>query len=57
MIAYDEDARVSLIVAAVWAVGLGIGWQLLKKRNPQITTRTPETASESRTPESVGESR
>ncbi|WP_455353503.1 amino acid permease [Streptomyces sp. SYSU K217416] len=48
MIAYDKDARVSLIVAAVWAVGLAIGWAVLKSRNPQIAERTPEYESVSK---------
>ncbi|MFE4827095.1 amino acid permease [Streptomyces sp. NPDC056672] len=39
LIAYDEDARVCLYVAAVWAVGLAGGWQFLKRRNPAITER------------------
>ena len=47
MIAYDKDARVCLYVAAVWAVGLGIGWRVLKSRNPQIADREPEYAKAS----------
>ncbi|MGW3988276.1 amino acid permease [Streptomyces sp. NPDC004830] len=39
MIAYDKDARVCLYVAAGWAVALGIGWAVLKRRNPQLTER------------------
>ncbi|MEV0041304.1 amino acid permease [Streptomyces sp. NPDC050804] len=39
LIAYDEDARVCLYVAAVWAVGLAGGWQFLKRRDPAITER------------------
>ncbi|MFF6873836.1 MULTISPECIES: amino acid permease [unclassified Streptomyces] len=39
MIAYDKDARVCLYVAAVWAVALGVGWAVLKSRNPQIAER------------------
>ncbi|MGW6543812.1 amino acid permease [Streptomyces massasporeus] len=39
MIAYDKDARVCLYVAAGWAVALGIGWRVIKSRNPQITER------------------
>jgi AAT family amino acid transporter len=39
MIAYDKDARVCLYVAAGWAVALGVGWAVLKSRNPQITER------------------
>ncbi|MYV51904.1 amino acid permease [Streptomyces sp. SID3212] len=32
LIAYDKDARVSLYVGAVWAVGLVVGWRLLQRR-------------------------
>ncbi|MFF7865942.1 amino acid permease [Streptomyces qaidamensis] len=39
MIAYDKDARVCLYVAAGWAVALGVGWTVLKRRNPQLTER------------------
>ncbi|GAA2762793.1 amino acid permease [Streptomyces sp. A244] len=39
MIAYDKDARVCLYVAAGWAVALGVGWAVLKRRNPQLTER------------------
>ncbi|MCL7381426.1 amino acid permease [Streptomyces sp. 35G-GA-8] len=41
LIAYDEDARISLYVGAVWAVGLLIGWQLLKRRAPRATVGDP----------------
>ncbi|MFD7287332.1 amino acid permease [Streptomyces sp. NPDC059863] len=41
LIAYDEDARISLYVGAVWAVGLLIGWQLLKRRAPRATAGDP----------------
>ncbi|MGW2256959.1 amino acid permease [Streptomyces sp. NPDC001780] len=34
MIAYDQEARVCLYVGAVWAVGLLIGWQFLKRNDP-----------------------
>ncbi|AZQ35055.1 amino acid permease [Streptomyces cyaneochromogenes] len=39
MIAYDKDARICLYVAAGWAVALGVGWAVLKSRNPQIAAR------------------
>ncbi|MER8070082.1 amino acid permease [Streptomyces sp. NPDC094034] len=41
LIAYDEDARISLYVGAVWAVGLLIGWQVLKRRAPRATAGDP----------------
>ncbi|MFJ4922174.1 amino acid permease [Streptomyces sp. NPDC088725] len=44
MIAIDPDARVSLYVGAIWGVGLAIGWQILKKRNPELAEK-PEYAS------------
>jgi AAT family amino acid transporter len=39
LIAYDADARVCLYVMAGWAVALGIGWAVLKNRNPEVTQR------------------
>ncbi|MFH8533871.1 amino acid permease [Streptomyces tendae] len=42
LIAYDADARVCLYVMAGWAAALGIGWAVLKSRNPQITERPGE---------------
>ncbi|MEV7996336.1 amino acid permease, partial [Streptomyces sp. NPDC086077] len=39
IIAYDADARVCLYVMAGWAAALGIGWMILKARNPQIAER------------------
>ncbi|MFI5754460.1 amino acid permease [Streptomyces sp. NPDC051569] len=46
LIAYDKDARVCLYVAAVWAVGLAVGWQYLRRRDPRIAEQdTPEYAS------------
>jgi AAT family amino acid transporter len=39
LIAYDADARVCLYVMAGWAAALGIGWAILKSRNPQIAER------------------
>ncbi|MFI6941725.1 amino acid permease [Streptomyces sp. NPDC050418] len=39
MIGLDPDGRISLYVGAVWAVLLGIGWSVLKSRNPQIAER------------------
>ena len=39
LIAYDADSRVCLYVMAGWAVALGIGWAVLKCRNPEITDR------------------
>lgn len=39
MIAYDKDARICLYVAAVWAVALGLGWAVLKSRDPRLTER------------------
>ncbi|MBZ3901072.1 MULTISPECIES: amino acid permease [Streptomyces] len=46
LIAYDHEARVSLYVMAGWAAALGIGWAVLKSRNPEVTDRRdpePET--------------
>ena len=37
LIAYDADSRVCLYVMAGWAVALGIGWAVLKARNPEVT--------------------
>ncbi|MFJ6656137.1 amino acid permease [Streptomyces sp. NPDC091377] len=43
LIAYDADARVCLYVMAGWAAALGVGWLVLKNRNPEITMdRTAE---------------
>ncbi|MEU9327928.1 amino acid permease [Streptomyces canus] len=39
LIAYDPDSRVCLYVMAGWAAALGIGWAVLKTRNPEITDR------------------
>ncbi|MEH0544651.1 amino acid permease [Streptomyces sp. B21-105] len=39
LIAYDADSRVCLYVMAGWAAALGLGWAVLKNRNPQITDR------------------
>ncbi|UUU33575.1 amino acid permease [Streptomyces sp. CA-210063] len=39
LIAYDHEARVSLYVMAGWAAALGIGWAVLKSRNPEVTGR------------------
>jgi AAT family amino acid transporter len=39
LIAYDADSRVCLYVMAGWAAALGIGWLVLKTRNPEITDR------------------
>ncbi|MFB7776423.1 amino acid permease [Streptomyces bauhiniae] len=39
IIAYDADSRVCLYVMAVWAVALGIGWQIMKSRTPQTGER------------------
>ncbi|MFJ2832141.1 amino acid permease [Streptomyces sp. NPDC087263] len=36
LIAYDADSRVCLYVMAIWAAALGIGWAILKVRNPQV---------------------
>ncbi|MEV6424162.1 amino acid permease [Streptomyces sp. NPDC051662] len=41
LIAYDEDARVSLYVGAVWAVGLLVGWQFLKRRAQRAVAGDP----------------
>lgn len=46
LIAYDEDARVSLYVGAVWALGLAVGWRFVQRRTPRPTERdAPEYAS------------
>jgi AAT family amino acid transporter len=46
LIAYDKDARVSLYVGAVWAVGLAVGWQFLQRRAARTTeSDAPEYAS------------
>ncbi|MFF6800624.1 amino acid permease [Streptomyces sp. NPDC012616] len=39
LIAYDADSRVCLYVMAGWAAALGVGWAVLKSRNPQVTDR------------------
>jgi AAT family amino acid transporter len=39
LIAYDNDSRVCLYVMAGWAAVLGIGWSVLKSRNPEIAAR------------------
>jgi AAT family amino acid transporter len=39
MVAFDEAGRISLYVAAVWALGLAVGWQMLKRKNPRIAER------------------
>jgi AAT family amino acid transporter len=39
LIACDAESRVCLYVMAGWAVALGIGWVVLKTRNPGITDR------------------
>ncbi|MEU6806226.1 amino acid permease [Streptomyces neyagawaensis] len=39
LIAYDHEARVSLYVMAGWAAALGVGWLVLKSRNPEVTAR------------------
>ncbi|WP_053848596.1 amino acid permease [Streptomyces sp. NRRL B-24085] len=39
LIAKDSESRISLYVLAVWAVALGVGWVVLKSRNPRITER------------------
>ncbi|MFF3716771.1 amino acid permease [Streptomyces prasinus] len=36
LIAIDADARICLYVMAGWAAALGIGWMVLKDRNPQV---------------------
>ncbi|MEU3553850.1 amino acid permease [Streptomyces fragilis] len=39
MIALSPDSRICLYVMAGWAVALGIGWLVLKSRNPEVTRR------------------
>jgi AAT family amino acid transporter len=39
LIAIDADSRICLYVMAGWAAALGIGWAVLKSRNPQVTRR------------------
>ncbi|MGW1257810.1 amino acid permease [Streptomyces sp. NPDC002513] len=39
LIAYDHDSRTCLYVMAGWAVALGVGWAVLKARNPEVTQR------------------
>ncbi|MFF7054804.1 amino acid permease [Streptomyces griseorubiginosus] len=39
LIMKDSESRISLYVLAVWAVALGIGWVVLKSRNPGISDR------------------
>ena len=39
LIAYDADSRVCLYVMAGWAAALGVGWAVLKARNPEVTER------------------
>ncbi|MGY3201980.1 amino acid permease [Streptomyces sp. TE5632] len=43
LIAIDAEARICLYVMAGWALVLGVGWVVLKNRNPRITQgREPE---------------
>lgn len=39
LIGIDADARISLYVMAGWSLALGIGWAVLKNRNPRVTAR------------------
>lgn len=39
LIAYGAESRICLYVMAVWAAGLGIGWRVLKTRNPDLADR------------------
>ncbi|MEU5042754.1 amino acid permease [Streptomyces griseorubiginosus] len=39
LIMKDSESRISLYVLAVWAVALGVGWVVLKSRNPGISDR------------------
>lgn len=39
LIMKDSESRISLYVLAVWAVALGVGWVVLKARNPEVTDR------------------
>jgi AAT family amino acid transporter len=39
LIACDADSRICLYMMAGWALVLGVGWLVLKNRNPEITTR------------------
>ncbi|MER5993045.1 MULTISPECIES: amino acid permease [Streptomyces] len=39
LIAIDADARICLYVMAGWAAALGVGWFLLKRRNPGVAER------------------
>ncbi|MET7735114.1 amino acid permease [Streptomyces sp. NPDC005402] len=39
LIAYDAESRVCLYVMAGWAAALGIGWAVLKARDPEIADR------------------
>ncbi|EFE69220.1 amino acid permease [Streptomyces viridosporus] len=39
LIAIDADARICLYVMAGWAAALGVGWFLLKQRNPGVAER------------------
>lgn len=39
LIAYDSESRVCLYVMAGWAAALGVGWAVLKSRNPEIAER------------------
>jgi len=39
LIAYDADSRICLYVMAGWAAALGVGWALLKAKNPEVTQR------------------
>lgn len=36
LVAMDEDARISLYVAVGWAIGLTVGWQVLKRREQDV---------------------
>lgn len=43
LIAYDADARICLYVMAGWAAALGVGWALLKAKNPEVAERRAQS--------------
>jgi L-asparagine transporter-like permease len=45
MIGINPDSRVSLYVGLVWAVVLVVGWQFVKRHNPEIVDPEPAYAS------------
>jgi AAT family amino acid transporter len=45
LIAYDGATRVCLYVAALWALGLGVGWRVLARRGARPDARRPDDSA------------